>query len=86
MDLLKLACTPLVALWPPLGALSRTAAHVPLLRVFALPPRLRFLSFELSNVAFLLCMTFLELPITRNPGRPARDWFLLLWATAHLLS
>ena len=83
MQVLTIVCLPLIALWPPLEATGRASKWPSLLRALDPPPGVRFYSWEVGNLAFLLCMTFLQLPITRNVGDPPRDWFLFCWALAH---
>ena len=72
---------PLVALFPPLEEIGRRS-NSPIVRLFNMPPGLRFWAFEVMNIVFASLSTFTKLPIHRFEAVEWRDWLLIVWAFA----
>ena len=76
---------PFVAIWPPLERSGRNAGHTSWIRIFDIPPFLRFWAFELSNLTYVLMRTFNESPVKRGTPDPFRDWFFCIWSCAQFI-
>jgi hypothetical protein len=72
---------PLVGLFPPLERIGRHSKW-PILGIFDTPPVMRFWAYEVMNIAFMVILTFIELPIQRFGAVVWRDYGLLLWAVS----
>ena len=69
---------PLVALWPPLADVKRSALHI--------SPRMRYYSYEASTTLFFLAATLSELPTFRDDRYWPRDYGLAVWALMQLVA